>query len=646
MKKSIWVANGAVHYDGYINCTISNNGYVETGILGEFKHRYYGLVSYLCDDVTGHLISRMSCHKCGVFCTENEMIEGCQQLMLPAIVGLTLGSLLTVITSLLWMKILKPRLTVLYDRCAKHLQKKRAEKSEAKIEAIKQRLNPSVYPSLSPILIIFVGFVLAAVGACDNTLYITSTGLICDNTHCIKSEMYDLTLESGSTLCFKDKSDEIVKIRLSASYRMARSMLIYRTGSFDLGVSQTWECKGSGKCWNGECNHGTKHPALLAKQSNNSIMGYGCGSDTIGCDTWCWHQTSCTFYRWTLSSRGETYPVYKTVSRFWNVIIELSYRNVTKLVTLNVNNPRFDLDTVDENKIPILVNGFSSQEDVYEKFYIKASGSFYNIDASNQNMPETDKVGDLQIATDGKSILYNSHNVRCYAQSCRAICITPEPKMDRFLNGIERYMPQEGNFINDETVLLTKHRVNGVVKMMIGNVDIASLKVSSAKCKIEAIGTYSCSGCSNKAYVILQASEIKEQGLIPYSSNCTFSSVMASCNPDPYKMELTSYSKHCKISFNSINSSVIASFEFNYLGHLDPSREIYSYGEDVDTYLNIIKNKTTLDSLLYSWLGMSVIGILSSYIIRVGRMVIACWLIRKVKNETVIEATTDNKLNV
>lgn len=129
--------------------------------------------------------------------------------------------------------------------------------------------------------------------------------------------------------------------------------------------------------------------------------------------------------------------------------------------------------------------------------------------------------------------------------------------------------------------MLTTQKVNDIAKLLIGNVEINSLRVAPAKCALDVIGTFSCSGCAVKPYIIVQASEISEPGLVPSTSNCTFSTSSIVCSMEPMKLELNDMNNNCKIFFPSLNRSITVEMKYNYLGQLDPTREIVSRGIDV-----------------------------------------------------------------
>lgn len=115
--------------------------------------------------------------------------------------------------------------------------------------------------------------ILPVVLPCDNTLYLGSNGMICDNSHCIRSDMFDLTLESGSPLCFRDASGELMVIRMKNAGTTYSSNRVYKTASFSLDVKTLWQCKGQGLCWAGSCHRESAHPNLVQPTNNLTITG-------------------------------------------------------------------------------------------------------------------------------------------------------------------------------------------------------------------------------------------------------------------------------------------------------------------------------------------------------------------------------------
>lgn len=79
VKTEIHVTHGVITYHGYDTCTIKANGIEIKSTSGVIPGWHYGLIDYECDKVRGQLVSTLTCRKCGIYCTDNDMIEGCHR---------------------------------------------------------------------------------------------------------------------------------------------------------------------------------------------------------------------------------------------------------------------------------------------------------------------------------------------------------------------------------------------------------------------------------------------------------------------------------------------------------------------------------------------------------------------------------------
>ncbi|AJG39297.1 glycoprotein precursor [Wuhan Mosquito Virus 2] len=628
----ITASGGRIMYNGYESCKIWHDGGEWNGTGSDFPGKHYGLIHYKCDNVYGAIFSKLSCESCGVYCARNEMVEGCQAVGVPIALGMFLGFLMTLAIVAIWTKwIAGPLATSVSDNIHRLKAKRRSNKEE-KVRKIRSKIieleaTDRLNAQIISIAVLYV--CLNVVSACDNTLYMASSGSICDNYGCKSTSMYDLTLLTGSTLCFRDKVGDMMSIKMSKSSYVYRSSKVYYTSSYNVKVDQYWECKGVGTCWNGGCNQGTKHQSVARESKPNELVGYGCSTGTLGCDTMCWYKTSCTYYRWEVIPKGQLYPVYKIMSKMLEVEVSVTYQNKTKKSVLNVNNPRLNLDGIVDGQMPLLLTGFSDQTIFLESNYLHVNGENYNIDAAAINMPSRDRVGDLQIDIMNGTISFNTDDIRCSAESCTTICSVHEPRIDRVMSNLERYPKHQGTFINNGNTLRTEVEVMGMARIMIGDVNLESLRVAKPKCRINVIGSLACTGCAIRSYVVLQASEIKEPGLIKFTSNCTFETDTISCNQEPYKLEVVSQDDRCRIFLPVLNQTLDISLDFKFLGKLDPSSPLYSSGTDIDDYISLAQNPSMWIAAAYSWLTLSVVCVIISTLSRNMPTIIAFCVAKK-----------------
>nr|QOI91410.1 GP [Aedes phasmavirus]QOI91416.1 GP [Aedes phasmavirus]QOI91419.1 GP [Aedes phasmavirus]QOI91422.1 GP [Aedes phasmavirus] len=650
VKTEIHVTHGVVTYHGFGTCTIKANGMEIKSMSGIIPGWHYGLIDYNCDGIRGQLVSKLTCRDCGIYCMDNDMIEGCGQALIPIVIGVLVGLIIGAATSVLWAKWIGPRLIKLAVMMTLRCRRWRAARRDArmlklshKLEQVANRkvvtqepiapidtddidnnedipdpivLDHRMYPSLVGLVVL--GLLGSAV-ACDNTLFISSKGEICDTTTCYTTQMHEISISYGSQLCFRDINGNIMEMSIQTASDVFRSNLVYYTSEYELVTTSVSVCKGSVNdlCWNGSCHKSSKHKSLAINSTATYLHGYGCDTDSLGCDVMCWHKTSCTYYRWTVKRSDALYPVYKTVSKLWELDLSIKYKNVTKVYKFNVNNPRINLDHIDIVNMPVIVTSLSHQLNMYENHIIRIEDRFYNVDASHINMPETDKIGDLQVSTDKTEMIYNTHNVLCQVNSCRVACTIPSPKLSRMIKNTQGYLTLNTTYNMDATQLISRYNIAPTAKIMIGNIDINNLKVTPAYCDVNAYATFACKACTLSSYVVLAASNIKSEGIMPFSSNCSFDRTYLSCNPTYYKLALMDSNKICELYMPYTNKSIIVKFDYIYLGKLDASGALYSRSDPVDDVLSFMGNETLWSAISYTWVSLSLLTVIISLISRI-----------------------------
>lgn len=153
---------------------------------------------------------------------------------------------------------------------------------------------------------------------------------------------------------------------------------------------------------------------------------------------------------------------------------------------------------------------------------------------------------------------------------------------------------------------------------MIGNINISSLNVKTALCNIEVIDTYGCLGCSKRPYVIFQANSIKEPGIIPFESNCTFNKKYLSCMPEQYTLEIDTLNAYCYVYMEVINKTLYIDTNIEFVGFINPSNSQMAVSE---TSYEIAKTVFTDFDLLrataYTMGGATILGMILSYVVKI-----------------------------
>lgn len=678
----IMVHDGKLITKAGVQCNIMVNG-LEINGTGLIPGLHFGLIEYICDGEYGTIVSVAKCTKCGIYCPVNQYIAECKQTWVLIVIGVVIGLIPTLVFCIFLRKVVWSIGQSIVDRCLFRIDMIRDHFEEKKSRSMAKRLpdskiqpkfkkpisidprlmkkihntrnmnerpeylelnevvvasapekeqpmcespiSPEVphrdgtrYPSLTNLTVMGLLATLPVTKACDNTLYVFSQGKICDETRCITSAMYNLALSSGSIICFKDIDQNMFKIRMSDSYYKVSYGMTYYTSDYELKVSSYSRCKGAGLCWNGSCHMNSTIDELNYHRAKQGLGGFGCDSDTIGCDDACWHQTSCTWYSWGVEPVGDVYPVYEIETTQWEVEVTVDYKNLTTKYKVNVNNPRVNLEEIGL-KLPIVAPSFSSETYNLPNGLVIVKDVAYSMKVASKNMPERDIVGDYQLSLKGSTGAYNVDSVKCQTNSCSVRCHGPEPKIRRVIRNLKTMedtrVPHKQYHYKAEAILKSP----GTLNLVIGNVDLNTLHVEKAQCDFDIPTTYSCEGCKSKPYAVVQAYNIKHQGILPFVSNCTFTTDYISCNPEPYKLIQTSEKKQCRIVIPTLNITKVIDFNFTYLGELDPARLLYGEVTALETISSMASNWEFWTSLTGTF-GLSTIAIvIASVVVRLTK---------------------------
>ncbi|AJG39291.1 glycoprotein precursor [Wuchang Cockroach Virus 1] len=480
-----------------------------------------------------------------------------------------------------------------------------------------------IYPSLYTVGLVLMLF--SYVSSCDQTLFLKADGKLCDDIGCHSMNMYSLPLSLGQTICFKDINGEMFEIWLDETHLINSYSAIYYTGSFILESESHWNCERRGYCYSDYCTDGFHYPNFGNKFL---INGYTCLQTTLDCDTYCDSTTMCVYIHWWIREKNFLYKVYKLESSIWEAVLKTKYKGHTTTTKLNVNRPSTSLTdfTPNNNKgIPMFLTNFESERKHVETHLISIDGVYWETTASELNMPETDKVGDFQVSLDKKTQTYNSHMVKCDTKICMAKCTAPEPKFDRFRMTLKNRPNKRTLFrvTNHGDSVMLKTPIVGTGTLMVGNVDLINLHVQLANCKFNLLTTYSCTGCVQRPYAIFQSYDNKNNGIVPFVSNCTFNIDYLSCNPQPFTIELISDERACLIYAKSINYTKVINFNYTFIGSLDLTKTIDSIESTSEQIKSIATDMRFWSSLLTSFTTFTIIGIAATVIVRIVRGVLA-----------------------
>ncbi|CAH2240147.1 jg20694 [Pararge aegeria aegeria] len=121
------VIDGEVTIKNFFKCIINNNGNVMnvendgTKTFVSLETPLFGLITWTCDEnYKGETISFFTCGSCGIYCVYNQYISKCQSKILPIVIGLVSGIVISMVILLLCLTIFKRRINVIYAKIIVH----------------------------------------------------------------------------------------------------------------------------------------------------------------------------------------------------------------------------------------------------------------------------------------------------------------------------------------------------------------------------------------------------------------------------------------------------------------------------------------------------------------------------------------------
>lgn len=473
--------------------------------------------------------------------------------------------------------------------------------------------------------------------ACNQLLYLKSNGRVCYNNNCYDLSTYTLSIGDGETVCFNDLNNDRLSIKLDNLIHIVRYSKIYKTSDYTITNKMTWNCYGSGKCWYGQqCGNG--YMLITLEQNSTNPHGYGCHFSTVSCNGMCTYGSSCVWYRWEIiPNTNNVATIYHPISNLWESTLTVSYKGYSKKITLNTNNPRYDLNDIFNkimNHMPIQITAVS-----YEKLYIRGSMvehnlTYFNIDASPHNMPIENMIGDLQISTIDNTFTFYKKEIDCSTDSCVVKCLINEPSIRR-LKTNSPYMVDLRDISKitafGEDWIAYRTRVAGHIGITFGNVELKELIVEKPHCMIDILMKYACTSCLEQPRIILSSSNIKKEGALPFDSNCTWNRDMLSCNYDLYEVIQISREKNCRITIPLINVTLDIDFEYEYRGSLTAMKSIKAETA-IDILDSMVRDPSFYITLITSLSGFLTITAISTILLKMARIGVLAFGRKEIQN--------------
>lgn len=283
--------------------------------------------------------------------------------------------------------------------------------------------------------------------------------------------------------------------------------------------------------------------------------------------------------------------------------------------------------------MPIQIISASYERPLARPSILERDGMFFGVEASSHNMPVSNMIGDIQISK-SRGLVFHSGAIDCSTDSCVVKCQTYEPAIRR-LNDKSPYVIDETDIeklsIYGEDWLTLKTRVAGHVSISFGNVELKELIVEKPHCEIEPIMTYACTSCLEMPRVVFSSNNLVKEGMMDYSSNCTWNMPQIGCNIEMVEFKQISNEKYCSTYIPMLNQTLSISFEFEYRGTLIGTKTIKTE-TTYDLVTNIMSDPSFYMTLCGSSSSFLMLTAASTILIKLTRVGVMAFGSKEVQN--------------
>lgn len=466
--------------------------------------------------------------------------------------------------------------------------------------------------------------------ACDQTLFLSSNGQICDSNSCKDMNTYSFKMNSDNLICFRTMDNKLVKFKIANAVKEYTFNALYYTSNFEVVSNHTYNCRGAGYCHDDLCRIDSKHPDF---PNTTDLHIDSCESDGLSCDTICFHKYACTWYRLTLKKINELATVYKKVSSLWEFQLIVETDNIQSVYRFNTYNPSHDIYQhviFSNTSLPITVQSIDTVTDMVDDFIVEYLGKIYITRAAEFNFPISGMVGDYQISLNHNTEKYDMLSIICIVSACKPYCRVRESGLKTMLSTDNIFKSKQykkhGDYILKYDV---PTRMNA--QIMIGNLDFKNLYVEQPICEFNVISTYGCIGCNQLSKVYIQTMNVKHEGIIKIDSNCSLSKNYLSCHEQTDELEILKDEKYCRIFIPSMNKTLDFSITNRFMGDLSKYNPMIVSSNPIELAKSIISNPNFLEGFSISLYTYTGIGALITVLARVIPKLI---IMKKVETET------------
>lgn len=206
-------------------------------------------------------------------------------------------------------------------------------------------------------------------------------------------------------------------------------------------------------------------------------------------------------------------------------------------------------------------------------------GVSWNVYASELGDLSQAVIGDFQIGLyDHNQLAYLITSLDCQPNSCETQCSLPESGLIRGLTQYRNYTVDTISFGND---LIVKRYARMTFSGFITTTKSFGINVIEADCDFKLLATYGCTACNKPSIAYVQAKEIKSNGLVKFTTNCSLETDSLSCQDAVQQIQISGHQQDCEIKIN--NQTLRLAVDYIFEGEVYNLGVVIVAGKDTST---------------------------------------------------------------
>lgn len=127
--------------------------------------------------------------------------------------------------------------------------------------------------------------------------------------------------------------------------------------------------------------------------------------------------------------KGEAcHKTYRKISDIWEVTVGITTNNITRVASLNENNPSVQMEFSSRSqRMPLYITNYQSEHMVSPMNIINIDNEIYPVQASALNFPMKGEVGEFQLSTRRNTETVDPDIMKCQVDNCELACESREP---------------------------------------------------------------------------------------------------------------------------------------------------------------------------------------------------------------------------